>query len=471
MSSSFLEESDRSPRLSSPVHNEGQSLKPNSPTYVDKRIIFRIPIHLLKGGIPVDDAPLDPVGNVTAIPRYHVFINALPRRLSACGLVECLRHEDCERMAFGMISCMLLLPANPTSWLRGKKSVLAPRAAGNRLPRPLSVRPSSNAHLLPIGYLLFLRSAPRLLQLLMLWFLQASLLGKQSPPEHPVVFLDPSSKAATSSIQPLVKKRKGHKEGERSTSKKGRKENEGSSSRSASKKGRKGKEGSSFRPLPNGYLREYADHRGAKDVRAELLSEKKIYDDLRAANEEVLLAQDESDKKNDELQVELDEAKEKLAGTINRLRDARANYDWLVEECGQLKVVVARQKIMESGLIQKNRALADDLTKAKEKISKLEAGIVFEHEEGFNQALRQASVLMGFKEPFALGFDIEKDVFDGVLVPLESSATEETQMDLENPPNVEALDKEVEVEDVEDEEAGDAEGVNAAVDDDGHGAE
>ncbi|KOM42855.1 hypothetical protein LR48_Vigan05g045900 [Vigna angularis] len=70
VSSSFLEEFDRSPGLSSPVHNEDQSLEPNSPSYVDKRIIFEIPIHLLKGGILVDDAPLEPAGDVTVIPGY-----------------------------------------------------------------------------------------------------------------------------------------------------------------------------------------------------------------------------------------------------------------------------------------------------------------------------------------------------------------------------------------------------------------
>ncbi|KOM27969.1 hypothetical protein LR48_Vigan475s001100 [Vigna angularis] len=72
VSSSFLEESDRSPGLSSPIHNEDRSSEPTSSAYAEKRIVFGIPIHLLKGGIPVDDAPLPPVGNVTAILGFKV---------------------------------------------------------------------------------------------------------------------------------------------------------------------------------------------------------------------------------------------------------------------------------------------------------------------------------------------------------------------------------------------------------------
>ncbi|KOM37735.1 hypothetical protein LR48_Vigan03g111700 [Vigna angularis] len=96
-------------------------------------------------------------------------------------------------------------------------------------------------------------------------------------------------------------------------------------------------------PPPRRFRKEYSalhSTLGNWDVRAELLAEKKIYEDLRAAMEQVLLAQDESDKKNNELQVELDEVKEELAETTDWLRDAWANYDRLVDECRQLKVVV-----------------------------------------------------------------------------------------------------------------------------------
>ncbi|KOM29783.1 hypothetical protein LR48_Vigan785s001100 [Vigna angularis] len=54
----------------------------------------------------------------------------------------------------------------------------------------------------------------------------------------------------------------------------------------------------------------------------------------------------------------------------------------------------------------------------------------FLHEEGFNKALRQVTLLAGVQDPFSLGVDIEKDVFDGVLVDLNAAE--------ENEPPVEA---------------------------------
>ncbi|KOM57997.1 hypothetical protein LR48_Vigan11g103000 [Vigna angularis] len=195
------------------------------------------------------------------------------------------------------------------------------------------------------------------------------------------------------------------------------------------------------------YLRDFADRRGFEAIWVELLAEKKASEDLRAAMDQMLLAQDDSDKKIDELQAELDEVKKSLARTSNQLRDARADRDRLREECGQLKVIVTRQNKTEGGLLQKNRALTDDLVKAKEKISKLETGIVFEHEEGFNKALRQASVLAGIQEPYALGFDIQKHVFDGVLVHLIALVAEDEPQEMEDPLSAGVVDQRVEVAD------------------------
>lgn len=61
-------------------------------------------------------------------------------------------------------------------------------------------------------------------------------------------------------------------------------------------------------------------------------------------------------------------------------------------------------------------ALHEDLWATREKIVELNASIVNEHEEGFYKALRQAVVLLHVHEPFDVGFDIEKDVYDGELV-------------------------------------------------------
>ncbi|KOM37445.1 hypothetical protein LR48_Vigan03g082700 [Vigna angularis] len=252
----------------------------------------------------------------------------------------------------------------------------------------------------------------------------------------------------------------------------GHKDKEASSSRSATKKARKGKEKVPSPPLPGGifspafnmsdrtkfhmsssqralieplseveltnamlemstraaslawYLKEFADRRGV-DV-----AEKKNFASLQSAMKQLILTHDDYDKRIELLETDLEKAKRESADASDRL--ARS---------------------FENGLLRSNRALTDDLAKAKEKISELEAGIVFEHEEGFKKALRQASVLAGVHEPFALGFDIEKDVFDGVLVDLNTMADDEGP-ETEGPSGAVVADEAVEVED-EDEEADD----------------
>ncbi|KOM35301.1 hypothetical protein LR48_Vigan02g145100 [Vigna angularis] len=403
---------------------------------VDKRIIFGIPIHLLKGGIPVDDAPLEPDGDRTVIPGYdwaphdaslfaseygvergpctttsnawaavqaflamcsaigitptipiffHYFdvrplqkggwvsltsikdktlfrpysnsntkkikaysvgtmnpvdlkvvrtINALPRCLSARNLVQCLSHVDCERKTFDIMSAPL--PRKSNFMASRKEAGASSSSVQERVPsttlRPPIIKRASFTSRIPAV-----------------------------PP-------------AGSKVAPTVNVPEGV-------------------AAAAGKLTNAMLEMSTRAASMAWYLREFVDRRGAGDVRAELLVEKKVTEDLRAAMEQ-------------------------------------------------------------------NRALADDLAKAKEKIFELNAGIVFEHEE----ALRQASVLMGVKESFALGFDMEKDVFDGVLVPLESPAAEEHQPELEN---ADAVEQGV---GVEDKDIGDAERVNAADNVDGRGA-
>ncbi|KOM41312.1 hypothetical protein LR48_Vigan04g151000 [Vigna angularis] len=219
--------------------------------------------------------------------------------------------------------------------------------------------------------------------------------GSEPPHNLSHVFLDPSSKAATTSAQPLVRKRKDHKEGERSASKKGRKEKEGSSSRFASKKGRKGKEGSSSWPLPNDIFSPEFNISDRTNFHMSSTHRSLI----EGLSEPVLT----------NAMLEMSTRATSLAWYLREFADRRGAENIRAE------LLAEKKKKMERGLLQKNRALTDDLVKAKEKISELEMGIVFEHEEGFNKALRQASVQMGVKESFTLGFDIEKDLQHNVL--------------------------------------------------------
>ncbi|KOM47183.1 hypothetical protein LR48_Vigan07g088700 [Vigna angularis] len=419
-------------------------------------------------------------------------INALSRRISARHLVECLRHEDCERKAFDLMTAPTPRQSN---FMASRKGAGASSSSARTKGTPTAlcppvVRRSSSTSRMPPVTIVEPQSAP------LVEATRGPVPVGRAPVVEPVpslgaVFVDPSSQAATASAAPLVRKRK-DPAGE------GHKDKEASSSRSALKKTRKGKEKVPSPPLPSGifspafnmsdrtkfhmsssqralieplseveltnammkmstraaslawYLREFADRRGVDVVRAELLAEKKNSASLRSAMEEMISTHDDYDKKIEQLEADLEKAKKESADAIDRLTGARNDYEGLMEECSQLKAKVSRQKNSKNGLLRLNRVLTDDLARAKEKISELEAGIVFEPEEGFNKALRQASVLAGIQEPFALGFDIEKDVFDGVLVDLNTMVDGEAP-EIEGPPSATVVDEAVEVEDVDDE--------------------
>ncbi|KOM38158.1 hypothetical protein LR48_Vigan03g154000 [Vigna angularis] len=260
----------------------------------------------------------------------------------------------------------------------------------------------------------------------------------------------------------------------------GRKDKEGSSSRSASKKARKdkGKEKDRERvlavPLPGGvfspdfsmsdrtkfhmsssqralieplseleltnamlemstrtsalawYLRNFADRPGVAEVRAELDREKKNAASLQVTLEEMVLNQDEYDKRIEQLEADLEKVKRESA---EGLAAARIEQERLAEESRQkielLEAEVTRIKEAESCRAKANEELTLEVAKAKEQIAELESTILFEHEEGFNKALRQVTLLAGVQDPFALGVDIEKDVFNGVLVDLNAAEENE----------------------------------------------
>ncbi|KOM38407.1 hypothetical protein LR48_Vigan03g178900 [Vigna angularis] len=296
--------------------------------------------------------------------------------------------------------------------------------------------------------------------------------GPDLLPDFGAVQVDPSSEAATTSGAPLVRKRK-------DPAVEGRKDKEGSSSRSASKRARKGKEKEKDRertpaiPLPGGifspafsmsdrtkfhisssqralieplseveltnamlemstraaslawYLKEFADRPGVEEVRSELLAEKKNSASVQSAMEQMILNQDEYDKRIEQLEAKLERSKKEAAEANDRLAVARGDGEQLMGECDQLKAKVSHLQSSEAELRKTNQLLSADLAKANNKVAELEATVVFEHEEGFNKALWQASLLAGIQELYALGFDIEKDVFDGVLVDLNTVGDED----------------------------------------------
>ncbi|KOM57938.1 hypothetical protein LR48_Vigan11g097100 [Vigna angularis] len=207
-----------------------------------------------------------------------------------------------------------------------------------------------------------------------------------------VVHVDPSSEATSASVAPLVHKRK-------DPASEGHRDKEASSSRLASKKARKGKgkekekEKRPSVPLSGvgddqrhardvdltaslaWYLKEFADRPRVEEVRAELVAEKKSSASLQSTMEQLILNQDEYDKRIEQLKADLEKYKREAADADDRLAVVRGDHERLQEECSQLKI--------------------------------------------------KASLLAGIQESLALGFDIEKDVFDGVLVDLNSMVDDE----------------------------------------------
>ncbi|KOM32027.1 hypothetical protein LR48_Vigan01g158300 [Vigna angularis] len=367
-------------------------------------------------------------------------INALPRRISARHLVECLSLEDCGQKAFEL----MMTPAPcQSNYMASRKqggtssSSARPKVAPNA-PRPPPLR-SSGGRLPPVRSTQA-QQAPQVEKAG-----GSTARGRASGPDPlsglAAVLVDPSSEAATTSVAPLVRKRK-------DPAVEGRKDKEGSSSRSTSKRARKGKEKENDKerapamPLPGDIFspafsmsdRTKIHMSSSQWVLIEPLSEVELTNAMlemstRAASlawylkefaDRPGVEEDEYDKRIEQLEADLEKSKREAAEANDRLAVARGDHERLLEECSQLKAKVSRQQNSEAGLHKANRALTNDLAKANERITELEATIVFEHEEGFNKALRQASLLAGIQEPFALGFDIEKDVFYGVLVDLNT---------------------------------------------------
>ncbi|KOM50621.1 hypothetical protein LR48_Vigan08g144800 [Vigna angularis] len=384
-------------------------------------------------------------------------INALPRRISARHLVECLSFEDCGQKAFELMTTPAPRQSNfMAARKRTGASSSSARPNAPTVPRPpLTGRSSSGGRLPPMR----ITQKPKDPQAAQAVGSSGKAAGSDPHLDLAAVQVDLSSEAATTAGAPLIRKRK-------DPFTEGRKDKEGSSSRSTSKKARKGKDKEKDRervpvvPLPGGifspafnmsertkfhmsssqralieplseleltnamlemstrvsalawYLKEFVDRPGVAKIRAELDAEKKNSASLQLTMELMLLTQDDYDKKIEQLEADLERSKKENA---KGLVAARGEQERLAEEGRQLKAEVARLRDAEAEHIKANQALSLDVTKANEKIAELEATIVFEHEEGFNKALRQASLLAGVQDPFTLGFDIEKDIFDGVL--------------------------------------------------------
>ncbi|KOM56843.1 hypothetical protein LR48_Vigan10g273500 [Vigna angularis] len=416
---------------------------PESPVSADDRIFHGVPLFLLKGGVRVVGSPFEPEGQGVVVCELAPPIPSRtndesgPRKSNFFAL----RKKSGASSSTARPTSVPNAPRPPPSGVRQTAARATPKVG---VP-PTSKTGGSNIEVPP----------------------------PNPQPELEAAQVGPLSEAATVSADLLKRKRK-------DPAAEGRRDKEGSSSRSASKKARKGKDKEKDRgkapaiPLPGGifspafsmsdrakfhmsssqralieplseleltnamlemstrtsalawYLREFADRPRVAEVRAELDREKKNSASLQLTLEEMVLNQDEYDKRIEQLEADLEKAKRESA---EGLAAARIEQERLAEESRQkielLEAEVTRIREVESCRAKANEELTVEVAKAKEQIAELESTILFEHEEGFNKALRQVALLAGVRDPFALGVDIEKDVFNGVLVDLNAAEENE----------------------------------------------
>ncbi|WVY95420.1 hypothetical protein V8G54_034508 [Vigna mungo] len=234
------------------------------------------------------------------------------------------------------------------------------------------------------------------------------------PEDTLVVNIDQSAEAAAAVfIPPLERKKRSHKEGEKSSSKRSK------------------REGSAPRPLSDGVFRpkflvghkdnfhmNSSEHaivkelsekghyqhnsgdgvpggKGTEDVQAKLVKERKTCAYLRARLKEL----------TSELQLKLDEAKRERKEALEKARLTHIKGDRAMKEYKKLKGKMKEQAKKEAKLAIQNKAIAIKLSKVDEEIKALNESVVTEHEQSFNKALCQ-------------GFDVMKEVHEGNLIPL-----------------------------------------------------
>ncbi|WVZ02858.1 hypothetical protein V8G54_023664 [Vigna mungo] len=158
-----------------------------------------------------------------------------------------------------------------------------------------------------------------------------------------------------------------------------------------------------------GYVRDVGDFKGLGEVKRSLLKEQE-----KTAALEVEL---EGVRKT--LQEEREctaTASTKLEETAKQLKEEEAAKFSLEEECTQLKLEATEQKEIERRLQGRTVELHNDLSAVRADLKASQKRI-----SEFNDTL--VVVLLKVDKPLELGFDLYKDVYDGVLMEIEPSGT------------------------------------------------
>lgn len=110
-----------------------------------------------------------------------------------------------------------------------------------------------------------------------------------------------------------------------------------------------------------GYLKEFGDHHGSREVKVALLEEEKKIASLRAGLEALKMAHKEAEKRSTEVRSELTEMSAKFNEAVDLLKKARVANSNLAKECDELKLAALAQKEVECKLREENITLNEDL--------------------------------------------------------------------------------------------------------------
>lgn len=179
------------------------------------------------------------------------------------------------------------------------------------------------------------------------------------------------------------------------------------------------------------YAEGFADQRGLEEIQKELVVEKKAASDAKANLEALTLEHSKCESEQTGLKKKLKDACVEVVMLTKRLQDLGLKYQAEKEETARQGADLrqAREKIknQEEELVElhsENIRLEGKLHKETEDIDRLNQDVQLEHEEGFFKAIPQAAYFFKF-DPTTVGFDLGQDVYSGTMKPIPTPVGEE----------------------------------------------
>ncbi|WVY91748.1 hypothetical protein V8G54_037262 [Vigna mungo] len=376
-------------------------------------------------------------------------INDLPRRLPTLKLVECLCHEDFINVAPRKTKYVPpTQKKDPRLTVGGDVKIPPPKPTFKFVHRGTDVDPT------PVGIPLTAATG-------------AAEVAPTNPPPGSapqVTVADTGKTAAGLSNPPLAdaprKKKKRSKEGEKSSSKRSKRDHTpqplpgglmdpafGVSDRldfrmssaqreimeqlSEQQLLKATLEHSSRGAMLMWYAERFADRRGLDAIQRELASEKKAAAEAKASLEAFTLEHSNCESERTGLQRKLADACAEVETLTQKLNALGLKYEAEREESSRQRAALAeankKVSTRDEELVEmhaENIRLQGEQQQAADTIARLNQDIQLEHEEGFFKAIRQAAYFFNF-DPTSVDFDLGMDVHKGKMAPLSEIPGEE----------------------------------------------